>query len=85
MFGADTALVMDALQIAGVAAVVGIGGFALFLKLRKNADTTTDKTSAKDNLEDRVRVLERIATDRTQDLKDEIEQLRDSPAKQEQA
>lgn len=83
MFGADTPLVIDALQIAGIAALAGIGGFALFLKRRQKANNSTPPKLA-DTIEERVRVLERIATDRTADLADEIEQLRDAPAKQEQ-
>lgn len=84
MFGPDTPLMIDALQIAGLAAAAGIGGFVLFMRLRKKPKRSSERP-AKGDLEDRVRVLERIATDRTQDLKDEIEQLRDAPAKREEA
>ena len=76
MWGADTPLVIDALQMAAIASVVG--GGAVFALLRLRSRSRTDSTrSAKNNLEERVQVLERIATDRSHDLAEEIEQLRD--------
>lgn len=76
MFGADTPLVMDALQMAAVAAIVGGGAVFAFLRLRRKP-TPKSELGEKSDLEERVQVLERIATDRSQDLADEIEQLRD--------
>jgi len=78
MFGADTPLVMDALQMVAFAAVASGGAVWFFLKRRKPRGDGASM-SVKHSLEDRVRVLERIATDRSQDLADEIEQLRDEP------
>ncbi len=89
MFGADTALVFDALQIGALALALGAGGFALFTKLRaKRGQPGTGPQApspSKADLEERVRVLERIATDRSKDLELEIEKLRSAPSKQENA
>lgn len=76
MWGADTPLVIDALQIAAVAAVVASGAVYALLRLRRKPKTEP-KFRSKSNLEERVQVLERIATDRSHDLAEEIEQLRD--------
>lgn len=78
--GADWPLVQDAIVIAALALAAGGGAAALFLKLRgKSADHTADsaKTDSKLDLEQRVRVLERIATDQPRILAEEIEALRD--------
>jgi len=79
MWGADTPLVIDALQIAAIAAAVGAGAvFVIFRLRRKSSYGPTPPTQSKrTDLEERVQVLERIATDRSHDLADEIEQLRD--------
>ena len=85
MFGADTPLVMDALQMAGLALVAG--GAAVFFLMRRrkgNPDMRAPDRGSND-LEDRVRVLERIATDQSIGLADEIEALRDSAKQQESA
>ena len=79
MFGADTPLVMDALQMAAIAAAAGAAG-VFFLLRRRKADSSGPEPRAKTNLEERVEVLERIATDRSIDLADEIEALRETPA-----
>ncbi|NNC53774.1 MAG: hypothetical protein HKO08_12110 [Erythrobacter sp.] len=73
--GADAQLVQDALIIAALAAA---GGFAFAIGFRKLHNRTADdmKPNSKGELEERVEVLERIATDRTIGLADEIEQLR---------
>lgn len=73
MFGADTPLVMDALMIAGMAAAAGAAGILFVLRRRK---PTLGEQRGPGELEQRVRVLERIATDRSIDLADEIEALR---------
>ena len=79
MFGADTPLVMDALQMAAIAAAAGAAG-VFFLLRRRKTDSSGPEPRAKTNLEERVEVLERIATDRSIDLADEIEALRETPA-----
>ena len=79
MFGADTPLVWDALQMAGLAALAGGGAVWLILRRRKLPTRKQAKPGKPSNLEQRVRVLERIATDRSHDLADEIEALREEP------
>ena len=75
MFGADTPLVFDALQMVGLAAIAG--GVAVWYFMRRRKDTPSPTTAGQsDDIEQRVRVLERIATDRSVDLADEIEALR---------
>lgn len=80
MFGADTPLVMDALQMAALAAAAGGGAIYLILRRRKRADRDVSAPPKdKFGLEQRVRVLERIATDHNSErLSDEIEALRDN-------
>ena len=75
MFGADTSLVMDALQMVGLA-VVATGGAVWFFLSRRNSTNQPVADGKAGELEERVRVLERIATDRSIDLADEIEDLR---------
>lgn len=93
MFGADTSLVFDALQMVGIAVAVTSGAVWIVMRRRKSGqDAGTGKDTGKDtgigtpaprrngsaagDLEQRVRVLERIATDRSADLAEEIEALR---------
>ncbi len=80
MFGPDTALIMDAIQIGLLALGAGAGGAWLMLRHRSshNSDAITKAQSG--SLEERVRVLERIATDRPSELAAEIEALRDKKA-----
>ncbi|WP_299193773.1 hypothetical protein [uncultured Erythrobacter sp.] len=84
MFGADTPLVWDAIQIAGIAALAGASAIWLLTRRRDRAESSTGETSdagdPKFDLESRVRVLERIATDRSVDLAGEIEALREGEA-----
>lgn len=78
MFGADTPLVMDALEMLGVAVAVTAGAVFLIMRRRKGAQVEASASMTEPSqLEERVRVLERIATDRSIDLADEIEALRD--------
>lgn len=77
MFGADTALVFDALQMSAViAAIAGGAVYAAMRWRRKSQNRRAVDQVAGSNLEERVRVLERIATDRSIDLAEEIEALR---------
>lgn len=78
MFGADTPLVIDALQMIAVATVATGTAVWFFMRRRKATETPAQAPQA-GNLEDRVRVLERIATDRSIDLAEEIEELRTQP------
>lgn len=79
MFGADTPLVMDAIQIGIMASA--FGGAAIFLIMRRSKTSIKPQERAPADLEDRVRVLERIATDSAigdpSDLAEEIETLRE--------
>lgn len=77
MFGPDTALMFDAMQISAVVAAVTGGAVYFAMRWTRTSKNrrAVDK-AANSNLEERVRVLERIATDRSIDLADEIEALR---------
>ncbi|GGA07338.1 hypothetical protein GCM10010923_16730 [Blastomonas marina] len=81
MFGPDTSLVVDAIQIGLIALGAGIGGTLLFRRYARTnqgaPSPAEPKTQGAGSLEDRVRVLERIATDRPTDLAEQIEALRD--------
>lgn len=78
MFGADTPLVMDALQIAALAAAAGAGAIWLLLRRTKRATGPEAKADQPDmDLSKRIEVLERIATDQSVGLADEIEALRE--------
>lgn len=52
---------------------------ALEIEANKLAEKAAQYAAQTDRLEQRVRVLERIVTDRGLDLSDEIERLRDQP------
>jgi hypothetical protein len=69
-------------------AAIGIAPFKMWLRVKeRQLDNQTSLTAEKsaqyaahtERLEQRVRVLERIATDKGVDLSDEIERLRDTP------
>ena len=78
MFGADTALVFDALQmIAVTAAFTGGAVYLIMRRPRKAAQevATTAIPAQRDDLEDRVHVLQRIATDPATRIAEEFEQL----------
>ena len=77
MFGADTALMIDAMQIAALAVAAGAGGAWLLMRRRTSRNSEViERSSSSGSLEERVRVLERIATDRPAELAKEIEKLR---------
>jgi len=78
MFGADTHLVMDAMQMAGAAALAGAGAVYAIARLRNRRRKITRLETEKSDLEKRVQVLERIVTDRSQDLAEEIDALKRS-------
>ena len=74
--GADWPLVQDALVIAAIALSGGAAiGFKL-TRLRRSKGGKPSSTSKPGSLEERVQVLERIATDRSSDLAEQIETLR---------
>lgn len=77
--------------VVGLPVIFGVGGDMLkrWLKHKeKMAEALTAQTAEKaaqyaahtERLEQRVRVIERIVTDKGIDLSDEIEKLRDMPA-----
>ncbi|AKQ42564.1 hypothetical protein CP97_11755 [Aurantiacibacter atlanticus] len=80
--GADWPLVQDAIIIATLALGGGIGLTVLALKLRDRKrrpparQAHAPRGETRTSPEDRVRVLERIATDRPTQLAAEIEALR---------
>lgn len=78
----------DAIWILIPLAPFILGGFAIWSKhqqkmIEKQSELTAEKAAqyaaATERLEARVRVLERIATDRGVDVAEEIEKLRDAP------
>ncbi|MEL1249596.1 hypothetical protein [Aurantiacibacter gilvus] len=76
--GADLPLVLDALVVAAIALAGGVGATALYLRRRRSQTPSgPDVTKNNSQLEERVRVLERIATDRSLGLAEEIDSLRE--------
>lgn len=77
MFGADTNLVFDAIQMVAVAAA--FTGAAVYMIMRRSRGKTgTSNVNAAEpagDLEERVRVLERIATDPATRLAEQFEAL----------
>lgn len=76
--------------VVGIPVILGIGSDMYKRHLRfkeKQLEAISNETAEKaaqyaahtERLEERVRVLERIATDRGVDVSDEIEKLRDAP------
>ena len=76
--------------VVGIPVILGIGAdmYKRHLKFKeRQLEALSSETAEKaaqyaaqtERLEQRVRVLERIVTDRGADLSDEIEQLRDAP------
>ncbi len=79
MFGADTPLVLDALSM--VAVLAGVAAGLTFLLVRRRQPSAPSPRPSRTDLEERVEVLERIATDRSSDLAEEIDALRGSEAR----
>ena len=76
--GADLPLVLDALAVAAIALAAGAGATALYLRRRRSKVASEPEVAKNTNqLEERVRVLERIATDSSVGLAEEIESLRE--------
>jgi hypothetical protein len=89
MFGYT--ILMLAFVVIGLPVILGIGSemFKRWLKHRERmaellnaqaAEKAAQYAAHNERLEQRVRVLERIATDRGADLSDEIDRLRDQRA-----
>ena len=74
--GPDAQLMQDAVIIAILALSVGMAVSYGALGLHRRKAAPPNDATKKSNLEERVQVLERIATDRSIDLADEIEALR---------
>ncbi|MEL6540992.1 MAG: hypothetical protein AAFN04_07995 [Pseudomonadota bacterium] len=77
MFGADTNLVFDALQMVAVATALTGGAVYLIMRRSRGKDETGSAPAAQPaaDLEERVRVLERIATDPATRLTEQFEAL----------
>ncbi|MEM7701780.1 MAG: hypothetical protein AAF251_07570 [Pseudomonadota bacterium] len=77
MFGADTNLVFDALQMVAVAAAFTGGAVYLIMRRSRGKSETPVEPAAQPtgDLEERVRVLERIATDPATRLAEQFEAL----------
>ena len=75
MFGADTHLVFDAIQMVAVAAAFTGGAVYLIMRRKPKAEVPEAPAADKDDLESRVRVLERIATDPATRLAEQFEEL----------
>ena len=69
-------------------AAIGMGGFKMWLRVQERLATAATREAIEkaaqyaaktERLEQRVAVLERILTDRSGHLADEIERLRDAP------
>lgn len=87
MFGPDTQLIFGAMQMAAVVAGVTGGTVYLAMRLKRNKKSEPEHTqpeASKADLEERVRVLERIATDPATRLAEDFEALEkaDTPRKE---
>ena len=80
MFGADTPLVFDAIQMVAVAAAFTGGAVYLIMRRKPKSEVPEAPAVHKDDLEERVRVLERIATDPATRLAEEFEALEKTDA-----
>lgn len=80
MFGADTALVFDAIQMVAIAAAFTGGAVYLIMRRKPKATKAEAPTASADDLESRVRVLERIATDPATRLAEQFEELEKTDA-----
>ena len=86
----DSWILMFFVIVVGIPVVVGVGGDIvkryirykereLELMSQQTAEKAAQYAAHTERLEQRVRVLERIATDKGIDLADEIDSLRDKP------
>ncbi|MEM7690749.1 MAG: hypothetical protein AAF291_17175 [Pseudomonadota bacterium] len=77
MFGADTSLVFDALQMVAVAAAFTGGAVYLIMRRARGKVGTSAEPGARSasDLEERIRVLERIASDPATRLAEQFEAL----------
>jgi hypothetical protein len=84
----DVTMIVFFLIVVGLPVLLGVGGDVMkrWIKMKeRQMELTSQMTAEKaaqyaahtERLEQRVRVLERIATDKGIDLADEIERLRD--------
>ena len=84
----DSTMIVFFIIVVGIPVLVGVGGDVVkrWIKLKeRQLELTSSQTAEKaaqyaahtERLEQRVRVLERIVTDKGIDLSDEIERLRD--------
>lgn len=84
----DATMIVFFIIVVGIPVVIGVGGDVVkrWIRLKeRQLELTSSQTAEKaaqyaahtERLEQRVRVLERIVTDRGIDLADEIERLRD--------
>jgi hypothetical protein len=84
----DATMIVFFIIVVGIPVVIGVGGDVVkrWIKLKeRQLELTSSQTAEKaaqyaahtERLEQRVRVLERIVTDKGIDLSDEIERLRD--------
>ena len=84
----DSTMIVFFIIVVGIPVLVGVGGDVMkrWIRLKeRQLELTSSQTAEKaaqyaahtERLEQRVRVLERIVTDKGIDLSDEIERLRD--------
>jgi hypothetical protein len=84
----DATMIVFFIIVVGIPVVIGVGGDVVkrWIRLKeRQLELTSSQTAEKaaqyaahtERLEQRVRVLERIVTDKGIDLSDEIERLRD--------
>ena len=84
----DTSMIIFFIIVVGIPVLFGVGGDVIkrWIKMKeRQMELTSHQTAEKaaqyaahtERLEQRVRVLERIVTDKGIDLSDEIERLRD--------
>lgn len=70
---------LTAISMKGFRSWLALKERQLDAQSRETAEKTAQYAAQTERLEQRVRVLERIVTDKGMDLSDEIERLRDAP------